>query len=360
MLVQLHLPERFTMQRDAHGRITQLLGPDRRYLVVSYDDPEGLAPVSAARGLTAWAFTGVRCGRWQRSRPAVSEPTTGPAGWTFVGVPRGGPETSAPSRSYPGLADRFDWARQHLADLERLEEGLAALRGRGTARPIAAADLDRIMALGHLARAMEEAGQTAAHRLATLAWQHAVASATRGYREEASVTADGHVVFDPSADPTSGNSEEQSEGNSPQGTDDDEDCAEQQEQCLDGADDIADIDVEDCYRGIDQGTGECEMWDLYHCWTALDLIDLVTGEPVWPVGVDPVACINEYCAYYEPGDSPLGSTGADGLSPDQQNDLVDCIDKALEEIKQNRGNFYDPEVVDTCVRLFEQKKFRFD
>jgi len=36
------------------------------------------------------------------------------------------------------------------------------------------------------------------------------------------------------------------------------------------------------------------------------------------------------------------------------------IDKALEEIIQHKGLFYDPEVVEVCVRLFEEKNFRFD
>jgi diguanylate cyclase (GGDEF)-like protein/putative nucleotidyltransferase with HDIG domain len=35
------------------------------------------------------------------------------------------------------------------------------------------------------------------------------------------------------------------------------------------------------------------------------------------------------------------------------------IEKALAEIKQKRGKLYDPNVVDTCIKLFEQKKFVF-
>ena len=35
------------------------------------------------------------------------------------------------------------------------------------------------------------------------------------------------------------------------------------------------------------------------------------------------------------------------------------IDKALEEISQNRGILYDPEVVDVCLRLFKEKEFKF-
>ena len=35
------------------------------------------------------------------------------------------------------------------------------------------------------------------------------------------------------------------------------------------------------------------------------------------------------------------------------------IDKALEEITQNRGTLYDPEVVNVCLRLFKEKGFKF-
>jgi len=36
------------------------------------------------------------------------------------------------------------------------------------------------------------------------------------------------------------------------------------------------------------------------------------------------------------------------------------IDKALEEISQNKGILYDPEVVDACLKLFKEKKFKFE
>jgi PAS domain S-box-containing protein len=36
------------------------------------------------------------------------------------------------------------------------------------------------------------------------------------------------------------------------------------------------------------------------------------------------------------------------------------IEKALEEISDNRGTLYDPEVVDTCLKLFREVKFKFD
>jgi len=36
------------------------------------------------------------------------------------------------------------------------------------------------------------------------------------------------------------------------------------------------------------------------------------------------------------------------------------IDKALEEISQNKGILYDPEVADTCLKLFKEKGFKFE
>jgi PAS domain S-box-containing protein/putative nucleotidyltransferase with HDIG domain len=36
------------------------------------------------------------------------------------------------------------------------------------------------------------------------------------------------------------------------------------------------------------------------------------------------------------------------------------INKALEEISQNKGILYDPEVVDTCIKLFKEKGFKFE
>ena len=36
------------------------------------------------------------------------------------------------------------------------------------------------------------------------------------------------------------------------------------------------------------------------------------------------------------------------------------IDKALEEISQNKGILYDPEVVDICLKLFREKGFKFE
>jgi HD-GYP domain-containing protein (c-di-GMP phosphodiesterase class II) len=35
------------------------------------------------------------------------------------------------------------------------------------------------------------------------------------------------------------------------------------------------------------------------------------------------------------------------------------MDKALEEITDNRGVLYDPDVVDACLRLFRDKNFQF-
>jgi HD-GYP domain-containing protein (c-di-GMP phosphodiesterase class II) len=36
------------------------------------------------------------------------------------------------------------------------------------------------------------------------------------------------------------------------------------------------------------------------------------------------------------------------------------VDEALEEISQNRGVLYDPEVVDACLKLFTEKGFELE
>jgi len=35
-------------------------------------------------------------------------------------------------------------------------------------------------------------------------------------------------------------------------------------------------------------------------------------------------------------------------------------DKALEEISQNKGILYDPDIVDACMKLFKEKEFKFE
>jgi HD-GYP domain-containing protein (c-di-GMP phosphodiesterase class II) len=36
------------------------------------------------------------------------------------------------------------------------------------------------------------------------------------------------------------------------------------------------------------------------------------------------------------------------------------IDKALEEISKNKGTLYDPEIVNACLKVFNEKKFSFE
>ena len=36
------------------------------------------------------------------------------------------------------------------------------------------------------------------------------------------------------------------------------------------------------------------------------------------------------------------------------------IEEALDEIRQNKGVLYDPEVVDACIDIFENEGFSFE
>lgn len=64
--------------------------------------------------------------------------------------------------------------------------------------------------------------------------------------------------------------------------------------------------------------------------------------------------------------SPLNSTSFNGkrklktMSSHRPYRPAQGIDKALEEITQNKGLFYDTNVVEICVKLFQEKNFRFD
>lgn len=35
------------------------------------------------------------------------------------------------------------------------------------------------------------------------------------------------------------------------------------------------------------------------------------------------------------------------------------VEAALEEITKNRDSLYDPEVMDACLKLFQEKRYRF-
>jgi putative nucleotidyltransferase with HDIG domain len=50
----------------------------------------------------------------------------------------------------------------------------------------------------------------------------------------------------------------------------------------------------------------------------------------------------------------------DIMTSRQPQRLALSIDEALEEISQNRGVLYDPEVVDACLTLFTEKGFEFE
>jgi HD-GYP domain-containing protein (c-di-GMP phosphodiesterase class II) len=50
----------------------------------------------------------------------------------------------------------------------------------------------------------------------------------------------------------------------------------------------------------------------------------------------------------------------DAMSSHQPYRAARGLDKALEEISQNRGILYDPGAVGACLKLFKQKEFKFE
>jgi len=50
----------------------------------------------------------------------------------------------------------------------------------------------------------------------------------------------------------------------------------------------------------------------------------------------------------------------EAMSSDRPHRVAPGTEKALEEISENRGDLYDPQVVDACLRLFKEKGFMFE
>ena len=49
----------------------------------------------------------------------------------------------------------------------------------------------------------------------------------------------------------------------------------------------------------------------------------------------------------------------EAMSSDRPYRPAPGLEKALEEITQNKSKLYDPDVVDTCIKLFKNKDFKF-
>ncbi|MBW2039780.1 MAG: hypothetical protein JRI46_09315 [Deltaproteobacteria bacterium] len=50
----------------------------------------------------------------------------------------------------------------------------------------------------------------------------------------------------------------------------------------------------------------------------------------------------------------------EAMSSERPHRVAPGTDKALEEISRNRGDIYDPKVVDACLKLFNEEGFVFE
>jgi hypothetical protein len=78
-------------------------------------------------------------------------------GWVFWGVPTGRGRPASGSGRFTGLEDRYEWSKAHKEELEDLVDGLKQLRGRRARVSISKDGMAEIMSLAHYAVALEQA-----------------------------------------------------------------------------------------------------------------------------------------------------------------------------------------------------------
>jgi putative nucleotidyltransferase with HDIG domain len=112
-------------------------------------------------------------------------------------------------------------------------------------------------------------------------------------------------------------------------------------------------------------------WDMIKAHPQVGYDILKTVEFPWPVA----EIVLQHHERLDGSGYPQGLSGEDILSKARILAVADVvvamayhrpyrvargIDRALEEISQNRGVLYDPEVVDACLRLFAEKRFKIE
>lgn len=168
--ITLYVPERFRVERDDKGRITSLADWRGNVIVTEYDDTIEPAAVPGEPGLRAYAFRSIRfvCLDASKASAKFCPLVTTPAdmmvlsewkgeGWVFCGVPAGRGRAADGSGRFAGLKDRYEWSKAHQDELQNLVKGLKQLRGRRARVAISKEGMDEIMSLAHYAVAIEQA-----------------------------------------------------------------------------------------------------------------------------------------------------------------------------------------------------------
>ncbi len=123
-LVQVYAPEKFSIQRDARGRIVSVTDPAGNQIAFEYDDAIAPAAVSGDQSVKGYAFKKIRFLKRQFVVPEAMlnlENGWDTTGWTLVGVPAGKGKPGTQDKRFAGLAERYKNAVMHQDQLKQLD-----------------------------------------------------------------------------------------------------------------------------------------------------------------------------------------------------------------------------------------------
>jgi hypothetical protein len=146
-LVHIYVPECFQIERDELGRIVLIADEKGNGIETDYDDTIEPLAISGDPDLRGYAFRSVRFISPDPSKSGERRLAEWrDVGWTLVNIPSGEGDFGQPSGRFSDLKERYEWAKTHKKQVERLDEHFDPQ-----------GDINGIMDLGHYTLALKKA-----------------------------------------------------------------------------------------------------------------------------------------------------------------------------------------------------------
>jgi hypothetical protein len=188
-LVQIYVPEKFDIQRDAQGRIVSVSDRVGNKIAFEYNDDIAPAAIPGDKNIKGFAFKRILFLKRYFVVPEATlnlEVQWNDIGWTLVGIPRKKVTIGQSSEPFADLDQRYREALGHLTLLNQLDK---QFKPKGS--------IDDIVDLAHLSMALETIASStfetstswaAEHgNLIMKAWQFALAERECGINGEKSI-----------------------------------------------------------------------------------------------------------------------------------------------------------------------------
>ncbi len=123
--VEIYVPEAFAVRRDALGRIVSIADAYGNRIETTYDDAIPPLTISGDAGIQGYAFRTIRFVQSLEIPPEIVltlQFTLDNRGWTLRGLPMGSGSPVAPTGRYTDATERYRWAREHLRQIEGLDQ----------------------------------------------------------------------------------------------------------------------------------------------------------------------------------------------------------------------------------------------